>query len=205
MFWLRLDGEATLRLCTIAWHSERQLGVEFSEQIMERRRTERWTQTRAAFSAPRPPRNSPPIETVVPSPRSPWSASLGLPEGELTFFREGRLPFLAGTFKSLPPRNVGEHTGLGGIFSASFRFMAAPSAVRSAGLLLRTVCSTFSSTHNSGSQSSRRCRWRSRWTQKGDFADQGLAFGNRPVPAFADDDFAFDDRSRIRQTAHSPA
>jgi hypothetical protein len=75
LFWLRLDGEATLRLCTIAWHSERQLGVEFSEQIMERRRTERWAQTRAAFSAPRPPRQSPAIETIIPAPIK-WSASL---------------------------------------------------------------------------------------------------------------------------------
>lgn len=75
LFWLRLDGEATLRLCTIAWHSERKLGVEFSEQIMERRRVERWTQARAAWSAPRPPRQSPVIEAVIPAPIK-WSASL---------------------------------------------------------------------------------------------------------------------------------
>jgi hypothetical protein len=47
IFWLRLDGEATLRLCTVAWRKQRQLGVEFSEQIIERRRSERWTQARA--------------------------------------------------------------------------------------------------------------------------------------------------------------
>ena len=75
LFWLRLDGEATLRLCTIAWHSERKLGVEFSEQIMERRRSERWTQARAAWHAPRPPRQSPVIETAIPSPIR-WSSSL---------------------------------------------------------------------------------------------------------------------------------
>ncbi len=75
LFWLRLDGEATLRLCTIAWHGERKLGVEFSEQIMERRRTERWTPTRAAWSAPRPPRQSPAIDTSIPAPVK-WSASL---------------------------------------------------------------------------------------------------------------------------------
>ena len=40
-FWLRLEGEATLRLCTVAWRSERQLGVEFSQQIIERRNVER--------------------------------------------------------------------------------------------------------------------------------------------------------------------
>ena len=75
LFWLRLDGEATLRLCTIAWHAEHRLGVEFSEQIMERRRVERWTQTRSAFSAPRSPRNRLPVETSIPPPLK-WSASL---------------------------------------------------------------------------------------------------------------------------------
>jgi hypothetical protein len=75
LFWLRLDGEATLRLCTIAWHSERQLGVEFSEQIMERHRVERWSQARAAWNAPRPLRQSPAVEAVIPAPIK-WSASL---------------------------------------------------------------------------------------------------------------------------------
>ena len=42
VFWLRLDGETTLRFCTVAWHSENYIGVEFSEQITERRRAERW-------------------------------------------------------------------------------------------------------------------------------------------------------------------
>jgi len=40
-FWLRLESETTLRLCTVAWRSERQLGVEFSQQIIERRSVER--------------------------------------------------------------------------------------------------------------------------------------------------------------------
>ena len=40
-FWLRLEGEITLRLCTVAWRSERQVGVEFSQQIIERRSVER--------------------------------------------------------------------------------------------------------------------------------------------------------------------
>ena len=40
-FWLRLESEATLRLCTVAWRSERKLGVEFSQQIIERRSAER--------------------------------------------------------------------------------------------------------------------------------------------------------------------
>ena len=50
LFWLRLDGDVTLRLSTVAWRSEGQLGVEFSEQIMERRRVERWTQSHPAWS-----------------------------------------------------------------------------------------------------------------------------------------------------------
>jgi PilZ domain len=54
IFWLRFDGEATLRLCTVAWRTEHRLGVEFSEQISERRRIERWTQARAS-SGSRPP------------------------------------------------------------------------------------------------------------------------------------------------------
>ena len=40
VFWLRLEGESTLRFCTVAWRSENHLGVEFSEQIIERRRTD---------------------------------------------------------------------------------------------------------------------------------------------------------------------
>ena len=40
-FWLRFEGEITLRLCTVAWRSERQVGVEFSQQIIERRSVER--------------------------------------------------------------------------------------------------------------------------------------------------------------------
>ena len=75
LFWLRLDGEATLRLCTIAWHAERKLGVEFSEQIMERRRAERWTQARATWSAPRPPRQNPASDISIPAPVK-WSASM---------------------------------------------------------------------------------------------------------------------------------
>jgi hypothetical protein len=74
LFWLRLDGEATLRLCTIAWISEGQLGVEFSEQIMERRRAERWTQSRAAWSRPRPQQGTTPA-IAIPAPVK-WSASL---------------------------------------------------------------------------------------------------------------------------------
>ncbi|HUQ34806.1 MAG TPA: PilZ domain-containing protein [Aestuariivirga sp.] len=35
-FLLRLDGETALRLCTTAWHSDNQVGVEFSQQIIER-------------------------------------------------------------------------------------------------------------------------------------------------------------------------
>ena len=35
-FWLRLEGDATLRLCIVVWRSERQVGVEFSQQIIER-------------------------------------------------------------------------------------------------------------------------------------------------------------------------
>jgi hypothetical protein len=40
-FWLRLEGEITLRLSTVAWRSQRQVGVEFSQQIIERRSVER--------------------------------------------------------------------------------------------------------------------------------------------------------------------
>ena len=75
LFWLRLDGEATLRLCTIAWSSEHQLGVEFSEQIMERRRAERWTQARAAWSRPRPQRPGTTTDIGIPAPIR-WSTSL---------------------------------------------------------------------------------------------------------------------------------
>jgi len=35
-FFLRLDGETALRLCTTAWRSDNQVGVEFSQQILER-------------------------------------------------------------------------------------------------------------------------------------------------------------------------
>lgn len=75
LFWLRLDGEATLRLCTIAWISGRQVGVEFSEQIMERRRAERWTQARAAWTKPRPKLQSPTPGSGNPVPIR-WSSSL---------------------------------------------------------------------------------------------------------------------------------
>jgi hypothetical protein len=49
-FWLRLEGDTTLRLCTQAWRSGGLLGVEFSDQILERRRVERWTTTPAEWS-----------------------------------------------------------------------------------------------------------------------------------------------------------
>jgi hypothetical protein len=35
-FLLRLDGESELRLCSTAWRSDRQLGVEFSQHIVNR-------------------------------------------------------------------------------------------------------------------------------------------------------------------------
>jgi hypothetical protein len=35
-FWLRLEGETTPRFCIVAWRSGRQVGVEFSQQIVER-------------------------------------------------------------------------------------------------------------------------------------------------------------------------
>lgn len=59
IFWLRFDGEATLRLCAVVWRNECRLGVEFSEQIIERLRTERWSQARAAWSGPRKMQQSP--------------------------------------------------------------------------------------------------------------------------------------------------
>lgn len=75
IFWLRLEGDATLNLCTIAWRSGRQLGVEFSDQIMERRRVERWTQSHANWSRPRTkPQGEAPGVAVSNSIR--WSASL---------------------------------------------------------------------------------------------------------------------------------
>ena len=40
-FWLKLDGETAPHFCTVAWRSARHLGVEFSQQITERRITER--------------------------------------------------------------------------------------------------------------------------------------------------------------------
>jgi hypothetical protein len=55
VFWLRLDGESTLRFCTVAWQSENHLGVEFSEQIIERRRAERWGEPAAIIAKPHSP------------------------------------------------------------------------------------------------------------------------------------------------------
>ena len=55
VFWLRLEGETTLRFCTVAWHSENYLGVEFSEQITERRRNERWGEPVAVCAKPHSP------------------------------------------------------------------------------------------------------------------------------------------------------
>jgi len=54
-FWLRIEGETTLRFCTAAWHSENHLGVEFSEQIINRRRIERWAEPNAVCSKPHTP------------------------------------------------------------------------------------------------------------------------------------------------------
>jgi hypothetical protein len=35
-FWLRLEGDTEPYLCIVAWRSERQIGVEFSQKIVER-------------------------------------------------------------------------------------------------------------------------------------------------------------------------
>ncbi len=40
-FWLRIEGELVLRLCTVAWRSNYEMGVAFSSRIVERRRAER--------------------------------------------------------------------------------------------------------------------------------------------------------------------
>lgn len=42
VFSLRLEGESKLRFCHVAWHSDNRLGVEFSEEIVDRHRVERW-------------------------------------------------------------------------------------------------------------------------------------------------------------------
>src|SRR5262245_22330003 len=42
MFSLRLKGETKLRYCTVVWRSGIHMGVEFSEQIVDRQRVERW-------------------------------------------------------------------------------------------------------------------------------------------------------------------
>lgn len=55
VFWLRLEGETALRFCNVAWLSENYLGVEFSEQITERRRAERWGEPIAVFAKPHTP------------------------------------------------------------------------------------------------------------------------------------------------------
>ncbi len=52
VFWLRLDGETVLRFCTVAWQSENHLGVEFSEQIIERHRIERWGEPASMCTKP---------------------------------------------------------------------------------------------------------------------------------------------------------
>ena len=40
-FWLQLDGDPLPHFCTVAWRSARHLGVEFSQQITERRIADR--------------------------------------------------------------------------------------------------------------------------------------------------------------------
>jgi hypothetical protein len=50
VFWLRLDGETTLRFCTVIWGSQNHLGVEFSDQIIDRHRMERWGGQAAVLS-----------------------------------------------------------------------------------------------------------------------------------------------------------
>ena len=40
-FWLKLDGETAPHFCTVAWRSARHLGIEFSQEITQRRITER--------------------------------------------------------------------------------------------------------------------------------------------------------------------
>jgi len=50
VFWLRLDGETKLRFCLVIWGSENRLGVEFTEQIIDRRRIERWGEPAAVYS-----------------------------------------------------------------------------------------------------------------------------------------------------------
>lgn len=73
LFWLRLEGEATLRLCTVAWRSSCNLGVEFSEQIMERRRVERWSQSHPAWAKLAEKRRNN-IASVESPPSVWWSA-----------------------------------------------------------------------------------------------------------------------------------
>ena len=73
LFWLRLEGEATLRLCTVAWRSSCRLGVEFSEQIMERRRVERWSQSHPAWAKLAEKRRNN-IPTGEPPSPVKWSA-----------------------------------------------------------------------------------------------------------------------------------
>ena len=80
LFWLRLDGEATLTLCTVAWRSANQLGVEFSEQIMERRRVERWTQSHPGWSRTAAQQKN---HSSVPNPAK-WSASLVCLRGNIS-------------------------------------------------------------------------------------------------------------------------
>jgi len=55
VFWLRLDGETKLRFCTVVWGSANHLGVEFSEQIIERRRYERWGEPAVVLAKPHTP------------------------------------------------------------------------------------------------------------------------------------------------------
>ena len=55
VFWLRLDGETKLRFCTVVWGSANHLGVEFSEQIIERHRTERWGEPAVVLAKPHTP------------------------------------------------------------------------------------------------------------------------------------------------------
>jgi hypothetical protein len=45
-FWLHPEGDATLHFCTVAWRSDHHVGVEFSQQIIERFSVERWVSSK---------------------------------------------------------------------------------------------------------------------------------------------------------------
>jgi PilZ domain len=66
-FWLRFEGESILRLCTVAWRSSYELGVEFGRHIVERRRAVRLANSQTSGAGEEWRKNSPAMITTCQS------------------------------------------------------------------------------------------------------------------------------------------